>query len=325
MAADAAVDDGPLPSPYAIEIPTWFTETLLDFRDDVAEAAKEHKRLLLYFGQDGCPYCAQLMKVNFSQPDIVATTRAGFVAIALNIWGDRDVTWTDGRTMSEKMLAKELAVQFTPTMLFLDEKGAVALRLNGYQPAERFRLALDYVKAQRERQETFSAYVARHPVRDRGARAESAKIGIRMDDLRARRGEGKPLVVVFEQPACRACDELRDTVRTRGELRRLLTRFRVASADFLGRRLIVTPSGARVRERDWANALRIAYTPSLVFFDANGHEVFRADGYLRPFHLASTLDYVASGAYRDEPSFQRLVKARAERSRSAGRSIQLWD
>ena len=63
---------------------------------------RERKRVLLYFGQDGCPYCAQLMKVNFSQPDIVATTRADFVAIALNIWGDREVTWADGRTMSEK-------------------------------------------------------------------------------------------------------------------------------------------------------------------------------------------------------------------------------
>src|SRR5258705_14021187 len=92
--------DGPIPSPYAIEIPKWFSETLLDLREDIADAAKEKKRLLLYFGQDGCPYCTQLMKVNFSQQDIVATMRSNFVAIALNIWGDRDVTWTDGRTIT---------------------------------------------------------------------------------------------------------------------------------------------------------------------------------------------------------------------------------
>ena len=103
-AAEKAGGDGPLPSPYAIEIPRWFTETLLDLREDVADAAKENKRVLLYFGQDGCPYCTQLMKVNFSQQDIVAATRGNFVAIALNIWGDREVTWTDGRAMSEKSL-----------------------------------------------------------------------------------------------------------------------------------------------------------------------------------------------------------------------------
>jgi len=107
----AAVDDGPIPSPYAIEIPAWFTETLLDFREDVADAKRDGKRVLLYFGQDGCPYCAQLMKVNFSQPDIVATTRKHFVAIPLNIWGDREVTWTDGRTgRSQPALTRDGAI-----------------------------------------------------------------------------------------------------------------------------------------------------------------------------------------------------------------------
>jgi len=324
-AALAAAGDGPIPSPYAIEIPAWFTETLLDFRDDVADAAKERKRLLLYFGQDGCPYCARLMKVNFTQPDIVATTRAGFVAVALNIWGDREVTWTDARTMSEKTLAKELGVQFTPTLLFLDEMGTVALRLNGYQPPERFRLALDYLTQHREASETFTAYLARHPLGVRHARAAPPRIGTRLVDMRSGARTGKPLVVVIEQAECRACDELRETAASRADVKRLLDRFRVGRIDLVGRRTIVAPSGERVREGEWSNALRIVYTPTLVFFDADGREVFRADGYLRPFHLAAALDYVASGAYRDEPSFQRFIKMRAERMRDAGKSVELWD
>jgi thioredoxin-related protein len=40
----------------ATEVPAWFKETFLDIREDVREAAAEGKRLLLYFGQDGCPY-----------------------------------------------------------------------------------------------------------------------------------------------------------------------------------------------------------------------------------------------------------------------------
>ena len=31
-------------SPYAIDIPRWFAETFLDFREDIAEAAKEGRR-----------------------------------------------------------------------------------------------------------------------------------------------------------------------------------------------------------------------------------------------------------------------------------------
>ena len=56
-----------------------------------------------------------------------------------------------------------------------------------------------------------------------------------------------------------------------------------------------------------------------------GREAFRTEGYLRPFHLAATLDYVGSGAYRAEPSFQRYLQARADRLRAEGKSVQLWD
>ena len=48
------------------------------------------------------------------------------------------------------------------------------------------------------------------------------------------------------------------------------------------------------------------------------------DAYLRPFHVASALEYVSSSAYRDEPSFQRFVQARAERLRARGEAVDLW-
>jgi hypothetical protein len=60
-----------------------------------------------------------------------------------------------------------------------------------------------------------------------------------------------------------------------------------------------------------------------VFFDG-GREVFRSEAYLRPFHLASALEYVASRTYRSEPSFQRYVQARAERLRARGENVDLW-
>ncbi len=125
-------------SPHAIDIPPWFALSFLDFRDDIAEAKRDDKRLLVYFGQDGCPYCTMLMETNFSQRSIVEKTRGHFVTVALNLWGDRPVTWIDGRTMTEKELGRVLTVQFTPTLLFFDERGKVVVRLNGYYPPQRF-------------------------------------------------------------------------------------------------------------------------------------------------------------------------------------------
>ena len=134
-------------SPQAIDHPSWFSETFLDLREDVGDAAKEGKRLMLYFEQDGCPYCRAMMETNFTQPKIVEKTRRHFVSVALNIWGDREVTGLDGRTVSEKEFTRTMRVQFTPTLLFFDEKGSVVARLNGYYPPHRFEAALDYVAA----------------------------------------------------------------------------------------------------------------------------------------------------------------------------------
>jgi thioredoxin-related protein len=169
-AQPAAAAEGLNPSPHAIDIPPWFRETFLDFREDVREAAKEKKRLLVYFGQDGCPYCRELMRVNFADKALADRMRRHFYAIAINIRGDREVVWSDGRVLTEKMLAAFLKVQFTPTLLFFDEKGAIALRINGYYPPHRFDAALDYVASGAYRSEpSFQRFIQRRAERIRAA------------------------------------------------------------------------------------------------------------------------------------------------------------
>jgi thioredoxin-related protein len=312
-------------SPHAIDIPPWFTETFLDFREDVADAAKDGRRLLVYFGQDGCPYCKQLMTTNFSQRRIVDKTRKHFVAIALNIWGDRETTWVDGRTMSEKDLARALDVQFTPTILFFDEKMKVVARMNGYYPPHRFEAVLDYVAARREKVEPLAAYLARSTPEPASATLATEAFFVKAPYDLARGPGGKPLAVLFESPHCSACDELhRDTLK-RPEIQALLARFDVAQFALGARTSLTTPEGAKATADAWARDLRVVYAPSVVFFDDAARQVFRIDAYLRPFHFASALEYVATGAYHSEPSFQRFIQARAERKRAAGERVDLWE
>lgn len=301
------------PSPHAIDIPKWFAETFLDIREDVAEAKRQDKRLMIYFGQDGCPYCKALMKGNFGQPDIEATTRRHFVPVALNLWGDREVTWIDGRKMPEKELARVLGVQFTPTLLFFDEDGAVALRLNGYSPPDKFRQALAYVSGRMEKRQSYSDYLAGQPP-EKGARRLATQASFErapVDVPRVLRTSKKPVIVLFERTFCGDCTEMHREGFTRPEVRRLLERFRVVQLDLAS-------------QRSLARSMQVIYTPSLVFFEPGGKEVFRAEGYLKPFHLASALDYVASEAYRTEPSFQRYVQKRADALRAGGARVDLW-
>ena len=260
------------------EIPDWFSESLLHLPEDVAEAARERKRVMLYFHQDGCPYCKRLVEVNFREPRIAEKMRKRFVSIAINIWGDRDATWTDGRATTEKQLAAMLKVQFTPTLVFLDEKGAVVRRINGYYLPGEFEAAIDQLEVPQ----------ARPSKRMPGA---------------------KPVAMLVEASPCETCDELQRTFR-REEVAAQLARFeltRLGLGDPLAREMGVTRA------------------PTMVLFDNSGREVLRIEAYLRPFHVAGSLEYVASGAYRREPSFQRFLQARAEAMKRRGEKVDLWN
>jgi len=65
--------------------------------------------------------------------------------------------------------------------------------------------------------------------------------------------------------------------------------------------------------RPWCSSARTA------------EEVIRADAYLRAFHVQSLMDYVASGAYRDQPEFQRFISAKADALRKPGVEVDLMD
>ena len=303
------------PSPHAIDAPRWFANSFLDFREEVQEAARQRRRVMLYFGQDGCPYCKRLMEVNLADPRIAERMRTRFVSIALNLWGDRETTWIDGKVRSEKELGRFLKVQFTPTLIFLDERGASFLRINGYQAPERFRLALDFEAQYPAGAKTLEAFLRARPAQAPAPAPSRLFRAPPLDDKR-------PLtLLLFEDRSCETCAELQAAF-ARPEIAALLGRFDAIRLEVHGERRVRVQSDET--EAALARALSVTFAPTLVFVDGSGRELFRVEGYLRPFHLAAALDYVASGAHRSEPSFQRFVQARAERERAAGRAVELW-
>jgi thioredoxin-related protein len=195
-------------SPQAIHITPWFTESFLDFKDDATTATRDGKRLMVYFGQDGCPYCRELMANSFSQKPTVEKARKHFVAMAFNLWDDRDVTWIDGRRMSEKNFARLMKVQFTPTLLFMDGQGRVVARLNGYHPPHRLSAVLDYVAGNMEGRLPLGEYLAGLPADTARPSLNEQPFFMKPPFDLARRTGSRPLAVIFESRSCQACDEM---------------------------------------------------------------------------------------------------------------------
>ncbi len=303
--------------------PDWFKRSFLDLDEDIAEAAEENKRLIVYFTQEGCPYCNRLVVDNFTQADIVQTTQDNFDLVMLNMWGDRDVIHVGGQTFTEKNLADALNVDFTPTLLFFDEKKNVVLRLNGYYPPEEFRQALEYVSSHLENQSSFSRFLAEHqPPASEGALHQED--WLLTPPYLLDKFNNKPLVVIFEQRGCEACDNFHLKTMAHDESIKLIEGFNAIQLDRFSDTEITTPEGEKTTARDWAESLGINYSPSLVFFDSEGKQVIKAEAFFKTFHLQGSMAYVLEKAYQTEPNFQRYLSARGDRIRETGVDTDIW-
>lgn len=306
------------------EKPDWFKESFLEFEEDVAEAAAAGRRVMLYFHQEGCPYCARLVQENFTDPELKAYIIENFDGISLNMWGDREVVSVGGQDFTEKTFARALKVQYTPTLVFLDEKGKVALRLNGYYPPRDFRAALDYVAQKLERKISFSQYRLEQMAATAGSLIHEDFYLGESDLGKVVAASNKPLAVYFESADCAECATLHERILKDKATRKLVLQANNVQLDVASSAPLTTPDGKKTDAGRWAQELGISYTPSVVFFDSQGKEVMRISAFIKTFHFQSVYAYVLEKAYLREPEFQRYISARAEHIREAGFDTDIW-
>lgn len=311
---------GAIPS----EKPDWFKESFLEFEDDVAEAAAAGRRVMLYFHQESCPYCAKLVEENFTDPEIKAYIIRHFDGISLNMWGDREVVSIGGQDFTEKTFAAALKVQYTPTLVFLDENGNVALRLNGYYPPTDFRAALDYVSQKLERKLSFSQFRLDKLASVDGKLINEDFFLDQADLSQLTSNTNKPLAVYFESLNCAECKIMHERILTDKATRKLVLEANNVQFNVASEKRLTTPSGKQTSARQWALDLGVDYTPSLIFFDQQGKEVMRIGAFMKTFHFQSVYAYVLEKAYLEEPEFQRYISARADHIREAGFDTDIW-
>lgn len=301
-------DDTPLDD--LLQYPEWFKSSFLELDDDLQEAVDAGKTgIVVYFGQKRCAYCKMLMEVNFQTPDIVGYTRKHFDLIPIDIWSPEQLTTPSGESMSEREYAQALGTNFTPSLVFYDADGRIALRLRGYYPPYQFRAALEYVAGGHYLREKFPVYMARG---DKTLRFEAADLveesffappPHNLD--RSHFPAELPLVVFFEQGDCHACDILHTQPLRRKTVRSLFNRFESVQLDIGSDTPIIKPDGTRSTASEWAKELGIFYAPSIVFFDENGKEIIRVDSVVHFFRLRNVLNYIVSRGYLTEPNFLR--------------------
>ncbi len=77
------------------------------------------------------------------------------------------------------------------------------------------------------------------------------------------------------------------------------------------------------------------FTPTTLFFALDDPDtppesmrdalIFMLPGYFKPFHHLSSLEYVATDGYSEQPNFQRWLQAKADHMRENGEEVDLWN
>ncbi len=145
------------------------------------------------------------------------------------------------------------------------------------------------------------------------------------EDAALAKDEGKILMVVVEQRGCPYCREMHEVNFAKAEIREAIEAgFYPVQLDLWGSREVVDFAGEPMEERDFIVDNNIQFTPTTLFFDENGEELFRMPGYFKPFHHLAVLDYVSTGEYSNLP-FQRFLQARFDAMEAAGEAIEVWE
>ncbi len=100
----------------------WFSTTFKDVGEDMKTAADEGKRLAVIYEQRGCIYCRKLHEEVLSDPEIADYIKSNFMVVQYNLFGDEEVTDTDGETLTEKKAARKWRLNYTPTIMFMPEQ-----------------------------------------------------------------------------------------------------------------------------------------------------------------------------------------------------------
>lgn len=121
-----------------------------DYQSDAVEAKKAGKvGMLLFFEWDECPYCQKMRKTVLTKTRVQQTFNRYFSPIAVDIVGGVEVTFFDGKIMSEKAIAKHYNIRATPTLMLVDFSGKELYRLVGPIYHEEDMLAFsDYLSRQ---------------------------------------------------------------------------------------------------------------------------------------------------------------------------------
>lgn len=298
-------------------LPGWFKQSFLELKEDAAEARQDNRKVMLFMHIDRCPYCTRMLHENFLNGNNKHYIKSHFDVIALNIRGDREVTWLDGNVYTEKKLAKLLRVMATPAIVFLDKQARKIYQMNGYRKPAEFRNVMEYVSAEHYHKMRLDDFIISKQKENYTFREHPLFVG--MPDPSHYQG---PLAIIVEDQVCLECDDFHQQVLQQPQVMSELKKLKVVRIDARSTKPIILPSGKRVSPKDWVKKIKLDYRPATLLYD-KGKLIERLEGRLYQFHYKELLRFVSGGYYQQYKEFLPYLADRQKSLLSSGVDIHV--
>ena len=278
----------------------FFAQSFGDLPEELAEAREAGKLgLLLFFEQEGCPYCEHMLKTILNQPAVQDWYRERFVSISVDINGDVELRDVDGITLPSKVFAQHRRVKTTPTISFIDLSGAeVYRRVTMVSGPGEFMMMGQYIAEGRYTDTAWKDYAAEHPDVVNSATVQQV-VDFR-EEAAAAAEMGVVLLLAVTREGCSYCAQLRrdflapmirsgeytDKVR----IREMMMEPETAVRDF---------DGGMTTTAEIAARYGISITPTVLLLDSAG-------AYLRP-PITGISNADMYGFYLDEAIAEAMV------------------
>ncbi|EGW54265.1 thioredoxin [Candidatus Endoriftia persephone str. Guaymas] len=131
------------------------------------------------------------------------------------------------------------------------------------------------------------------------------------EDLADVQQSGKQgLILYFGQQRCAYCKMLLQVNFGLSDITAYTRRhFEVVAINIWGIDEVTDLAGELLTERELAQRENTTFTPSLIFYDEEGHEALRLRGYYPPYQFRAALEYVADRHYQRESFPDYLARA----------------
>lgn len=120
------------------------------------------------------------------------------------------------------------------------------------------------------------------------------------DDLAEAAKAGKGFVLIWEQPGCATCQQLHDVnFREKRLVDWIKANYAVMTMNMFGEVEVTDFDGEKLAEKALAEKHKVHFTPTTIFFDEQGKEVFRLPGYFKPYFYLAGFVFTRDKGYAD--------------------------